>query len=226
VILQTEKKLSNNRIKSSKSDIQSADGGCQMQIVFNTNQNPKDYVEKGGSGAYPESPERCPHPSCGLPLRMSKNGYYSRYIITASFAGQIRIRRYKCKKCGHTVSMLPSFCMAQYSYGTEVIVGLMSAAMMSTKSKAAVDYHDVCANISRKQVRFYLSRLRKNRVFIEYGLNQISPGGASSGEPPGDIEWTEGFLCGKKAPRFWAETNAKFQATMGKSFMSTYNKIA
>lgn len=197
-----------------------------MQIVFNSSQRPKEYESKGGAGEYPGAPERCPHPDCRMPLVMMKNGFYWRYLITGLYTGRIRIRRYKCRVCGHTVSMLPSFCMPRYTYGVAIIIALMAAAVRSSKRKAVKEYRAVASVISRRQVGLYLSRLRQNRRFIEYGFNQISPGGAGIGDPPGDIEWTESFLCVKRAPRFWRETNAEFHKEMGKSFMSTHNKIA
>lgn len=197
-----------------------------MQIVFDTQQQPSDYADKHGAGVYPDAPARCLHPGCGIPVPMAKSGFYRRHVITSIFTGLIRIRRYKCKICGHTVSMLPSFCVPRHVYGVVFIVCLMAEAIRSSKRRAARVYQSISGAASRRQVSLYLFRLRQNRKFIEYGFNQLSPGGAGIGDPPGDIEWTERLLCAERAPRFWPETNAKFHKTMGKSFMSTQNRVA
>jgi len=197
-----------------------------MQYVFNSLQEPYEYVDKHGAGEYPDAPGKCPHKDCGIPVVMSKNGYYRRYIITRVFAGRIRIRRYKCLKCGHTVSMLPSFCLPYYTYGVEIIVCLMVLAIgANSKRKAAKERNDATEYISRRHVALYLSRLRRNRRFIQYGCRQISPGEAVINGSLGDIEWTKEFLTGNR-PTLCPEFNAEFHSTMGKSFMSTQNRIA
>jgi hypothetical protein len=196
-----------------------------VQIVFNSKQQPEDYVNKNGCGEYPEAPSRCPHKDCGVAMEMSKNGFYLRYLITCIFAGKIRIRRYKCRKCGHTVSMLPSFCLPQYTYGLELIIEIMLTAATSSIRKAANKFNNIASSITRRQVAKYLVRLRQNKNAILYGQKQISPGDTDICGPPGDIEWTRNFLCGTR-PQLSTEFNAEFHKAMGRSFMSTQYKIA
>jgi hypothetical protein len=119
--------------------------------------------------------------------------------------------------------MLPSFSLSRYTYGVEIIVELMYEAIKTSIRKAAAKYSDVIAGISRKQIAMYLSRLRRNRSLIQYGFNQISPG--SIEDTPGDTEWTRRLLLGNR-PTLCPESNAEFHNTVGKSFMSTRNKIA
>jgi len=199
-----------------------------MQIIFRTHQTPQEYCADSSKfcGEYPEAPAKCPFKGCGVPVPMKKHGYYRRYLISLGFSGDIKIRRYKCRKCRHTVSMLPFFCIPLYTYGVDLVVGLMRKAVESRSiRKAAKTFNEASSGISRKQVRQYLSRLRKNRVLIQYGLDQISPGMARFGDSPGDMEWTRRILLGNR-PTLSAESNAEFHKATGISFMSTRNRIA
>jgi len=189
-------------------------------------QKPEDYVDKDGAGEYPAAPKKCPFRDCGINLEMKKNGFYIRLLITITFAGIIRIRRYKCPKCGRTLSMLPSFCLAGFTYGVEFIVTLMQYAIEKGSIKKAVrEWRAVASEVSRRLVNKYLARLRNNRKIIQYGINQLSPGNISLGRMPGDTEWTKSFLNGIRAD-LSPEFNASFHKSTGKSFMSFHNKIA
>ena len=198
-----------------------------MQSIFISEQNPEDYTDKNGVGKYPDAPGKCPFKDCGVNLRMKKNGFYVRYVITARFSGRIRIRRYKCAKCGRTVSMLPSFCLAGHTYGIELIMTLLQQVVQMGLSikKVAEKWRDQREGISRRLIGKYMARLRNNRKMIQYGMNQISPDNISLGRMPGDTEWTKGFLHLIRPP-LSPEFNAKFHKHTGISFLSLQNRIA
>ena len=197
-----------------------------MQNIFMSKQEPEDYVKKDGAGEYPSAPKKCPFKDCGVNLEMKKNGYYIRFLMTVIFSGMIRIRRYKCPKCKRTLSMLPSFCLAGFSYGVEMVISLLQHTIKTGSVKKAVaDWRDYCESISRRLIDKYLTRLRNNRKMIQYGLNQISPDNIGLGRISGDTEWTKSFLLGIR-PNLSPELNADFQSITGKSFMSFHNKIA
>jgi hypothetical protein len=197
-----------------------------MQNVFNTMQRPEDYTGKNGAGAYPGAPAKCPFGDCGVNIEMKKNGFYWRYLITATFCGRIKIRRYVCMKCGRTVSMLPSFCLAKHTYGVELIILILWYALAKGSARrAAKELHELAAGLTRRHIALYLARLRVNRKLIQYGLNQISPAYIGLGNTAGDTEWTKRFLFGIR-PTLSPEFNAKFHKETGKSFMSMQNRIA
>jgi hypothetical protein len=191
-----------------------------MQNIFMTKQRPEDYIDKNGAGEYPAAPQKCPFKDCGVNLKMKKNGYYNRCLYTITFTGRIRIRRYKCPLCGKTISMLPSFCLAGFSYGVEFIVALLQQVMkLGSIKKAVTEWSSKEPGVSRRLISKYLARICNNRGLIQYGMNQISPDNISLGRPPGDTDWTKGFLDGMR-PHLSPEFNAKFHKCTGKSFMS------
>ena len=197
-----------------------------MQKIFLSEQKPEDYVEKDGAGKYPPAPKKCPFGDCGVNLEMKKNGFYVRLLITITLSGWIRIRRYKCPKCGRTISMLPSFCLARFTYSVDFIAALLQYVInKGSIKKTAREWRAIGVDVSRRLINKYLARLRNNRGMIQYGMNQMSPDNISLGRLPGDTEWTKGFLSGMR-PSLSPEFNAEFHKITGKSFMSLHNRIA
>ena len=197
-----------------------------MQKIFLSKYKPKDYIDKTGRGEYPAAPKKCPYGDCGVNIEMRKSGFYNRMIITITFTGRIRIRRYKCALCGRTLSMLPSFCLAGYTYGTEFVITLLQCSLnIGSIKKTVQQWYRYGIDISRRLINKYINRLRKNRRLIQYGINQISPDNIIKGRIPGDTDWTKSFVFGMK-PNLSPEFNAKFHSTTGKSFMSLQNSIA
>jgi len=197
-----------------------------MQIIFMSEQEPELYANKAGTGKYPDAPTKCPFKDCGINLTMNKNGFYRRYLITNTYTGTIRIRRYKCPKCKRTVSMLPSFCLAGYTYSIEFIIMLLLQVIRSGSIKRTVaEWQTKARGVSHRLIGKYFNRLRNNRKLIQYGINQISPGNINIGRIPGDTEWTKSFLNGIR-PNLSPEFNADFHKTTGKSFMSLNNTVA
>ena len=197
-----------------------------MQNIFLSEYKPEDYIEKGDKGKYPPAPKKCPHKDCGINLEMKKHGFYSRFLTTLKFHGMVRIRRYKCPKCGRTVSMLPSFCIPGISYGTLFVVMLLRHALTAGSIRKAVKkFCAYAGSLSRRLISKYLSRLQNNRQLIQYGINQLSPDNIALGRISGDAEWTKSFLYGIR-PNLLPELCVNFHKITGKSFMSLQNRIA
>ena len=78
-----------------------------MQIIFATKSSPENYTVKN-SHTQVRPPDSCP--SCQSVHGLKAHGYYRRY--TTDKLGKpisISVRRFKCRRCGLTVSCLPSF---------------------------------------------------------------------------------------------------------------------
>jgi hypothetical protein len=78
-----------------------------MQILCAVPVNVADYADAGFHRKI-ERPAKCPH--CGQEDALLALGYYSRNV-TGMVRGVMRIfvRRFRCRLCGKTVSILPSF---------------------------------------------------------------------------------------------------------------------
>ena len=193
-----------------------------MQYLFLAADPPQSYAD--GSGKYPDAPSRCPH--CHIPAMMKKHGFYKRYIILISYDGVIRIRRYICDECQRTVSMLPSFCVPRYQYGTEIIItALLTAIIKNSVTYAATKWPERPQTLTRRHIIQYRKRIMRNRGFIQLGLNLMSPEFISLGKTAGDTEWTRKFLeavAQIKPPQF----NSLYHGLTRKSFMSLRNNVA
>ena len=54
-------------------------------------------------------PDHCPQCEAQEPL--VGHGFYSRTLVDAAFEGMIRVRRYLCRSCRRTISLLPQFAL-------------------------------------------------------------------------------------------------------------------
>lgn len=88
-----------------------------MQIIHDFGINYLAYHRRGKNNAYPEI-EQCAY----CQDRLLKNGYYQRYIISFSKSYRIFIRRYRCRHCHRSLSVLPSFLLPRMQYLLTVIV--------------------------------------------------------------------------------------------------------
>lgn len=79
-----------------------------MQIILPFKGSVEKYLTAEFQHAVP-APTRCPH--CGFNRRLLALGYYCRGVnaIDSSRVLVIAVRRFRCRACGRTVSLLPSF---------------------------------------------------------------------------------------------------------------------
>ena len=54
-------------------------------------------------------PDHCPQ--CDAKQPLSGHGFYRRSLVDAAFEGIIRVRRYLCRLCKRTLSLLPQFAL-------------------------------------------------------------------------------------------------------------------
>lgn len=166
-----------------------------MQVIFYTDNSALDYSQLN-EGAFPPAPVKCPFDDCKMPIELKKHGYYKRFFISKDFTGVIFIRRYICPICGRTVSMLPMFCLQYFQYSAldilnilhEFYVSGISLESLIRKTKTIFPY------IERRHINYYRQRIIKNRRFIQYGLNLISPEFIPAGEIPENQRWVKTFL--------------------------------
>ncbi len=118
-----------------------------MQIIYDFNISPAQYFMNGQDNEFPVI-ERCPY--CND--LMIKNGFYQRFVITFSRKTYIIfIRRYRCKHCDHTVSILPSFLLPQFQRSLEFIFHCLDQYFLEKSYTLAY-----------RQVHFYCQRFRQN----------------------------------------------------------------
>ena len=81
-----------------------------MQLLVPYQGTPDTYVQLGAeTRMMPPSP--CPNCGCNRKLRLL--GYYERFVsTTVGGLARMRVRRFRCRDCRRTVSLLPDFCLS------------------------------------------------------------------------------------------------------------------
>ena len=118
-----------------------------MQLIHDFNISPIQYYLNGKNNVFPVV-ERCPH--CND--IMIKNGFYKRFVITVDGKSYLLfIRRYRCKHCNHTVSILPSFLLPLFQRSLKAIFKCLAEYFLYGS------YY-----LNRRQVHLYCRRFREN----------------------------------------------------------------
>lgn len=117
-----------------------------MQIIHDFNISIQKYSKHQKLNDYPMLTE-CPH----CHDRLIKNGFYRRYVITFHNTYIIYIRRYRCKHCGLTISILPSFLLPCFQRSLSSIFNSIKEYVFKRKFL-----------LYRRAVFFYLQRFKSN----------------------------------------------------------------
>jgi hypothetical protein len=80
-------------------------------------------------------PDHCPQCPARQPL--IAHGFYSRTLVEAGFDGSIQVRRYLCRSCRRTVSLLPRFALPYLRFGITVIALFLVARLLQGLTLAA-----------------------------------------------------------------------------------------
>ncbi len=73
-------------------------------------------------------PDHCPQCAARRPLR--GHGSYRRTLVDQGFDGLIRVRRYLCRVCKRTISLLPVFALPWWRFGVTVIARFLVARLL------------------------------------------------------------------------------------------------
>jgi len=88
-----------------------------MQVIHDFAVKPQEYFLKGRDNDFPVL-EKCPH----CQDLMVGHGFYPRYVITIKAKTYfLYIKRFKCRHCGKTVSILPSFLLPYFQRSLQAI---------------------------------------------------------------------------------------------------------
>lgn len=141
-----------------------------MQRIFDAGCIAAKYHAQGKRYMFPDlTGERCPQ--CGSDL-LRKHGYYKRYLILLHFADFILVRRYICKECGRTVSLLPSFAHPGRAYGIEPIIHVLSGFYAKRKRVCTIcPSGGVC---SRQLLRWFRIRVERNLNMLIMELTELA----------------------------------------------------
>ena len=99
-----------------------------MQILHPFAGSLQQYVERlADPDCY--RPGHCPQ--CHAKQPLTAHGFYTRTLVDTAFDGVIRVRRYLCRACRRTVSLLPEFILPYLRSSLMVIALFLVARLLS-----------------------------------------------------------------------------------------------
>jgi transposase-like protein len=102
-------------------------------------------------------PGHCPQ--CQTKRPLSAHGFYTRTLIDTAFDGVIRVRRYLCRACQRTVSLLPEFILP-YLRSSLMVIALFLVARLLRGQTIEAAARSAPPPMSYQRGQFWIRRFR------------------------------------------------------------------
>ena len=141
-----------------------------MQMLYAFAGSIQEYIERAASS---EEANRCRPaacPQCASKRPLMSHGFYSRTVADEDQEYVIRVRRYLCRGCRRTVSLLPEFVLPYLRFTILVIGAFLKARLLlgQTLKAAAATAHQVDMPYQRGQQ--WLRRFRRQAESVSAAL--------------------------------------------------------
>jgi len=104
-------------------------------------------------------PEYCPQ--CEAPQPLTGHGFYSRSLVDGAFDGVIRVRRYLCRCCKRTISLLPQFVLPYLRFSVSVIAVFLTARLLEGGTLIAAARAAAQPHMPYQRGQFWVRRFRR-----------------------------------------------------------------
>jgi|SRR5206468_8620607 len=117
-------------------------------------------------------PDHCPQCCARYPL--IGHGFYRRTLVDVGFDGTIRVRRYLCRSCQRTVSLLPEFALPYLRFSITVISLFLIARLLEggTLRAAAAAAEEPAMPYQRGQV--WIRRFHRQAAAVCAALTAVT----------------------------------------------------
>jgi hypothetical protein len=124
-------------------------------------------------------PDHCPQ--CQAAQGLTAHGFYRRTLVDAGFDGSIRVRRYLCRFCRRTVSVLPQFVLPYLRFSITVMALFLMARLRAGHTLVAAAALAGLPSMPYQRGQFWVRRFRKQAVALCAALAALTaPVAASS----------------------------------------------
>jgi transposase-like protein len=103
-------------------------------------------------------PNHCPQ--CETQEPLLGHGFYSRTLVDGAWEGVIRVRRYLCRSCRRTVSLLPEFALPYLRFGVCVVAAFLIARLLEGRTLVAAA-RAAAQLMSYQRGQFWVRRFRR-----------------------------------------------------------------
>jgi hypothetical protein len=89
------------------------------------------------------------------------HGFYSRTLVEGVLDGVIRVRRYLCRACRRTVSLLPEFALPYLRFSLSVLAAFLIARLLEGRTLAAAAVAASQPHMPHQRGQFWVRRFRR-----------------------------------------------------------------
>src|SRR6266849_2227674 len=117
-------------------------------------------------------PDHCPQCEAKHPL--TGHGVYRRTLVDAAFDGVIRVRRYLCRSCNRTISLLPEFVLPWLRFSISVIALFLVARLLNGFTLAAAARAAAQPGMPYQRGQFWIRRFQKQAPALSLALAPLA----------------------------------------------------
>jgi hypothetical protein len=117
-------------------------------------------------------PDHCPQCEAKQPL--NGHGFYRRTLVDTAFDGVIRVRRYLCRLCQRTVSLLPEFALPWLRFSITVISLFLVARLLQGLTLAVAAQAVFQTTVPYQRGQFWIRRFRKQAPMLSLALAPLT----------------------------------------------------
>lgn len=129
-----------------------------MQILHRFAGSIQDYCQEiADPNRY--RPDHCPQCAAHRPL--TAHGFYRRTLVDVDFDGWIRVRRYLCRGCKRTVSLLLEFALPYLRFAVTVIALFLVCRLLAGRTLGAAAAAARQTGMPYQRGQFWIRRFRK-----------------------------------------------------------------
>ena len=124
-------------------------------------------------------PDHCPQ--CQARQTLIGHGFYQRTLVEVGFEGSIRVRRYLCRACRRTASLLPEFALPYLRFSLSVLAAFLIARLLEGRTLAAAAVAASQPHMPYQRGQFWVRRFRRQAEALGAALAaKITPLAAAS----------------------------------------------
>jgi hypothetical protein len=117
-------------------------------------------------------PDHCPQ--CEAKQSLIGHGFYRRTLVDPAFDGVIHVRRYLCRLCKRTVSLLPEFALPWLRFSLTVISLFLVARLLRGLTLVAAALAASQAAMPYQRGQFWIRRFRKQAPTLGVALAPLA----------------------------------------------------
>jgi hypothetical protein len=142
-----------------------------MQILHRCNGCIQQYLQEV-SDPDRYRPDSCPQCQGSCPL--IAHGFYCRTLVDVAFDGLIPVRRYLCRLCKRTVSLLPEFALPYLRFGISLISLFLVARLLAGRSLREAAGAASQPSMPYQRGQFWIRRFQKQATTLCAALASVT----------------------------------------------------